>query len=196
MIIVIGPKDRNNAIGEIINTTSSSNTWSKGLSPFFLGPVYLYQNFVAKNVENAWQFSKVYKTHLDENENPSTDYFIWAQNGWNSSWGIRYPMGKGKVPEYSFWNGEKLNYIEARKRIYIPLYASAVKNSQAFLQLEEIYLKNKVLTLFDFDGYYVQVNSIDDLIKIVNDPHKKMGHAFVLSMLLLLGKDFNPEIFK
>lgn len=31
------------------------------LSPFFLGPVSLYDGHVAKNVENAWQYAKVTK---------------------------------------------------------------------------------------------------------------------------------------
>jgi hypothetical protein len=35
-------------------------------------------------------------------------------------------MGRGAKPEYSLWDGERLDYIEARKRIYAPLYARAV----------------------------------------------------------------------
>lgn len=31
---------------------------ARRLSPFFLGPVALYDGHVAKNVENAWQYSK------------------------------------------------------------------------------------------------------------------------------------------
>ncbi len=38
----------------VINTTSRSSNWSRGLSPFFLGPIYLYDGFVSKNIENAW----------------------------------------------------------------------------------------------------------------------------------------------
>jgi len=36
----------------IINTTSRSSNWSRGLSPFFLGPIYLYDGFAS--VESAW----------------------------------------------------------------------------------------------------------------------------------------------
>ena len=36
----------------------SSQEWSKGLSPFFLGPVPLWDGMVATNVENAWQYCK------------------------------------------------------------------------------------------------------------------------------------------
>lgn len=39
----------------VINTTSHSNNFSKGLSPFNLGPVFLYNGYQSRNVENAWQ---------------------------------------------------------------------------------------------------------------------------------------------
>ena len=59
-------------------------------------------------MENAWQYSKVYKCFLNNQNEPTEKYFEWAKNGWNSAWANRYPMGKGAIPEYSFWNGEKL----------------------------------------------------------------------------------------
>jgi hypothetical protein len=85
-----------------INTTSRSKDWSKGLSPFILGTCNLYGGYVAQNVENGWQYSKVYHEHLDRFGNPSNTYWKWAINGWRSTWANRYPMGKGAVPEYSF----------------------------------------------------------------------------------------------
>ena len=36
----------------------------QGLSPFFLGPIPMYGGLEAKNMENAWQFSKVYTLYL------------------------------------------------------------------------------------------------------------------------------------
>eukprot|EP00455_Lapot_gusevi_P004593 TRINITY_DN11892_c0_g3_i3.p2 TRINITY_DN11892_c0_g3~~TRINITY_DN11892_c0_g3_i3.p2 ORF type:complete len:114 (-),score=12.54 TRINITY_DN11892_c0_g3_i3:137-478(-) len=59
----------------IVNTTSSSKTWSKGLSPFFVGPIPLYDEFVAQNMENAWQYSKVYSCHVDEKNQPTEAYW-------------------------------------------------------------------------------------------------------------------------
>ena len=53
-VYVYGPKD--DCPDEIINTTSRSKVWF-GLSPFFLSPV----NVNAYNIENVWQYSKVYK---------------------------------------------------------------------------------------------------------------------------------------
>lgn len=190
MIHVFGPKDRGRVAHvraqgiEIIDTTSHARgKWSHGLSPFFLGPVNLYGSYEAKNMENAWQYSKVYRIHLDDKGNPSDDYFRWAVHGWSLTRAMRYPMGKGVVPEYSYWDGDKLDYIEARKRIYIPLYAAAVQKTEAWEELVSRYKSEKDIYLWDFDGYdYITMGR--SLKQVVNDPERKMGHAFVLALLL------------
>lgn len=165
-----------------VNTTSRSSNWSRGLSPFFCGPVKLYDDYVAQNVENAWQFSKVYKQHLD-GDTPSSAYFEWAERGWKDTFAHRYPMGKGAIPEFSWFDGKKLTYIEARKAIYIPLYAEAVQKKDAFKVLKELFDSGQDIYLKDFDGYdFRKLNmSYDD---VINCETRKMGHAFVLAMLL------------
>ncbi len=183
MLRVISPKDKSNSSELVINTTSRSNNWSRGLSPFFLGPVNLYNGYVSQNFENAWQAAKVYQQHLDTNGEPSDAYFVWAQSIWNNPRAIRYPMGKGAKPQYSFWNNKKLTYIEARKNIYIPLYAKLVKETFAFKKLKFLYELEIDICLWDFDGYdHKSLNMTYD--DVINDPNKKMGHAFVLAMLL------------
>jgi len=169
----------------VINATSRSHDeWSKGLSPFFLGPVELYGNFVSKNFENGWQFAKVYPEFATEKGEPSEKYFEWALNGWNTAKAIRFPMGRDKKPLYSLWEGKKLGYIEARKAIYAPIYAKYVTQTIAFGKVKKIFDKNNEIYLLDFDGYdYVAQHKT--LSQVINDPNKKMGHAFVLAMLLL-----------
>jgi hypothetical protein len=171
----------------IVNATSQSPQW-KGLSPFNVGPVNLYDGHTSVNVENAWQFSKVYKQHVDENGDPTAEYFEWSKTGWADSWAHRYPMGKGAVPEYSYWDGEKLGYIEARKKIYIPLYASAVVKTDAYQKLLEVMElaedTNRDLVIKDYDAYDnkgLNKMSYDD---VINCETRKMGHGFVLAMLL------------
>jgi len=59
MIYVVGPRDKKFTSNKpVIMTVSVAKDWGKGLSPFFLGPCELYNNFIAKNVENAWQFTR------------------------------------------------------------------------------------------------------------------------------------------
>jgi len=160
--------------------------WSRGLSPFYLGPVDLYPGAgipQARNVENAWQYAKVYADHLDDQGNPSDGYFEWARDGWRNGRAVRYPMGKGAIPEYSWWDGEKLSYIEARKKIYVPLYTRAVLQTQAFQKLKRLHEQQKTIWLWDFDGYdHVELGLT--LKEVLNDPTRKMGHAFVLAMIL------------
>lgn len=183
MIAIIGPKDKNKYKDWTqVNTTSSSNSWSKKLSPMYLGPVNLPDGSIALNVENAWQFSKVYAEHVKD-DNILTSYFQWAKKGFSDSWAHRYPMGKGATPLFSLWNNERLDYISARKKIYIPLYANAVKKTEAFKQLKALYEEKGNLVLFDFDGYdYLGLGKT--LEDVIEDPSRKMGHAFVLALLL------------
>ena len=181
----MGAKIPNDAIG--INCTSRSKDWEQGLSPFFLGPIDLYMGLTSINFENAWQFAKVYKQHTNANGNPTQKYWDWAKQGWADSWAHRYPMGRGAIPEYSLWEGEKLGYIEARKRIYIPLYASKVKETHAFKHLRGIAVRakeeGKDLYIRDFDGYNLKGLGMtyDD---VINCESRKMGHGFIIAMLL------------
>lgn len=166
----------------IINTTSRSSNWSRGLSPFFLGPVDIYDGHIARNMENAWQYSKCYQQHTQDGE-PTAEYFKWAKDGWGQHFANRYPMGKGAVPLYSLWQGQKLSYIEARKQIYIPLYQKLVTKTQAFVNLTTIYNENSCIYLQDFDAHNHCSNNLQ-WEEIINNPSQKMGHAYVLAMLL------------
>lgn len=182
MVKVIGPKDQRDS--RAINCTSRSDNWSQGLSPFFLGPVKLYGGHVAKNVENAWQYSKVYLVHTDASGDPGPDYFEWAQRGWDTDRAHRYPMGKGAKPQYSYWDGEKMTYIQARRKIYIPVYSAAVRKTDAFKILNGFYKANgNEITLWDFDGYnHRELGLTWD--QVIDSEERKCGHGFVLAMML------------
>ena len=186
---VIGPKDKEKLPDDatLVYTVSRSTEWSRGLSPFFLGPCKLYGGYASKTVENAWQYSKVYKCHIDSEGNPSAEYWKWATSGWLSPKAVRHPMGKGARPEYAWWDGKKLGYIEARKTIYIPLYYNAVKKSQAYQKLRELYQTEKVIYLWDFDGYDYEKLGMT-LKDVANNPDRPMGHAFILAKMLEDGK--------
>lgn len=184
-ITIVGPRDREPIPEDavFINTTSRSKNWTKAFSPFFLGPCKLYGPFVSKNVENGWQFSKVYEKHLNPNAHPNGEYWSWAISGWNNSRAQRYPMGKGAIPEFSYWDGEKLDYIEARKKIYIPLYSNEVVKLEEFTRLLEMYRNGTHLYLWGFDGYNHKKLGMN-MNDVLNCREKKMGHAFVLAVAL------------
>jgi hypothetical protein len=186
-VIVVGPRDKieqaDRANGLVVNTTSRSKNWSRGLSPFVLGPCKLYGGYVSQNMENAWQYSKVYSQFVDKDDNITEHYFVWARNGWKQGYANRYPMGKGAVPKFSYWDGKRMDYVDARKKIYVPLYYRAVKDTGAYKILRDMYLSNDVIYLWDFDGYRNDLLGMN-LVDVLNCPDRKMGHAFVLARML------------
>lgn len=167
----------------VIDTTSNTHPDYAHLSPFVLPAP------PAKNFENLWQFSKVYfPEHVDSDGSPNHEWYEWQRRGFADFRAHRYPMGKGRIPRYSMWNGEKLGYIEARKGIYAPIYAENVSKSRAYklleLQYRDCLKENKELVLLDYDAY--DHTSMDmSLIDVINNPKRKMGHAFVLIMMLV-----------
>jgi len=181
---VIGPRDPR--IPGCINTTSHSDNWSRGLSPFYLGPVPLYSGAArpfSQNMENAWQYAKVYPHQLGGDGFPTENYYQWAAAGWDKKRADRYPMGKGAKPAFCWWGGEKLTYLDARKKVYFPLYARAVVQTDAYAQLLAQYRRDGSITLWDFDGYdYLSLGLT--LKGVINDPNRTMGHAFILAYLL------------
>lgn len=166
-----------------IDTTSSSGTF-RNLSPFVLPPKGYPE---CKIFENLWQFSKVYREHLGLEGNPNGKWLLWAAEGFGSSRPHRYPMGKGRIPEYSWWEGQKLGYIAARKQIYAPIYAESVRETDSYKKLTELYQRlkesNTPMVLRDYDAYdHAKLGMT--LKDVINCPTRKMGHAFVLAMML------------
>jgi uncharacterized protein DUF6939 len=159
-----------------VDVTSTSGNGSD-FSPFTLGPVMLYSNTWSRNMENGWQYAKVYPEHVQ-------DYWTWAKAGWDNPRAVRYPMGKGAKPLYSLWCGEGLGYIAARKRIYMPLYSQAIRFYRpASLQWLREQAARGDIAIKDYDAYDHRTlgYSWDD---VINDPSRKMGHGFVLAMML------------
>jgi hypothetical protein len=165
----------------VIDTTSNSGDF-KELSPFIL------EAPPAKRFENLWQFSKVYyPEHVDADCNPNHQWFEWRQRGFADTRAYRYPMGKGRKPLYSMWARQKLGYIEARKAIYATEYATNVQWTDSYKRLVDIeaecYQVGKDLVLLDYDAYD-HIGLGMSLVDVINNPTRKMGHAFVLAMLL------------
>jgi len=134
-VFVVGSKDKGKyPTSNVIMTVSRSNNWSKGLSPFVLGPCE-FSGLKSENVENYWQFSKLYRCHLGDDGDPSPAYFDWRDRGFKNKKAHRYPMGKGAKPEYIYFNGEKLSYIEARKKYIPPCIMGPSESLQLFLLL-------------------------------------------------------------
>lgn len=175
---------------ETIDTTSHSHGMWQQLSPFYLGPCKLWGGHVAQNVENAWQYSKAYDPqHFVSGKFDRGKWLRWAREGWDNQRGVRYPMGRSAAPAFSVWDDETYFYVEARARIYVPLYARAVRKTEAWRNLKSMYANGDPIVLRDFDGYDREEDG-SSLIQVLTNPRKKMGHAFVLAMMLEWGEYF------
>lgn len=167
-----------------MDVTSRSNTWGKHFSPFNLGPVDLYDDHWAFNIENAYQFAKLYPEYATVEGLPSQHYWEWAKAGWSNPKPIKYPMGAWAKPLCHWWDGKKLTHLEAQNQIFLPLYKKAVTKTTAYQKLKEMYESSKEdIYLIDFEGYnhrYLE-KSWDD---VVNNPDMPVGQAFALCMLL------------
>jgi hypothetical protein len=172
----------------VIDTTSSGGEFRQ-LSPFVLGPCLTYvPGLMAQNFENLWQYSKVYKEHVmlagaDMTQAaPSGEWYNWRNEGWTNPRAVRYPMGKGAKPEFSWWNGRKLTYVQARKDIYAIQYFANVINTDSYSRLR-VLSRTRDLVLLDYDAYDHRALG-RTLVDVINDPNRKCGHAFILAMIL------------
>lgn len=174
----------------VIDTTSNSGEFRE-LSPFVLSAP------PAKRFENLWQYSKVYPDQVNREGNPTNEWFWWRREGFYNNRAVRYPKGKGAIPLYSIYPQsydnrctEHLGYIEARKKVYASEYAKNVVNTQSYNRLQGVYQYSNGLSgnrgnliLLDYDAYDHEVLGMS-LIDVINNPDRKMGHAFVLMMML------------
>lgn len=164
---------------KVIDTTSNSGQF-RDLSPFVLNAT----KYGSYNFENLWQYSKVYcpeHVALPDDE-PCKDWYTWRDDGFNQRKANRYPMGKGRKPAYSYWCGEMLGYIEARKKIYAPIYAELVQKTYSFRLLTGMHRIQNII-LLDYDAYDHKALGMT-LKDVINNPDKKCGHAFILMMML------------
>lgn len=177
----------------VVDTTTRSQTFGRALSPMLVpafvpgwedGTTFYHSGW--GNVENLWQYSKVYPGQGHWHEKylvPTNEWHRWSWVGRIQQRAVRYPMGKGAVPIGSWWNNRLLGYIDARREIYLPVYADCVTATRAWQELLHAYRTHGEVWLRDFDGYdHIALGmSLDD---VLNDPTRKMGHAFVLARLL------------
>ena len=201
--------------------------FANDVSPFYMGPVTSSDGLIAHVFEHFWQASKVFPCHYDKTTNTIKPEY-WA---WRKSW-----FDKEKVTDKNasrrphsllgyqdkdclfsvYYNGstwERLSYVEARKRMYIPIYAKHIVETRSFQWLKTQYEAGKKIALVDFDGYnyyskvakeklvrgYVNkrikrgvepAQSLEDFLSlntmrdVIDCGFTPAGHGFIIKMLL------------
>lgn len=171
----------------VIDVTSYSDSFGRMLSPFNVGPIDLYDGHKAYNIENGYQFTKIYAQYADENGEPTGAYWKWARAGWENKKPIKYPLGAWNECLHHWWKGRKLNRLEAQNEIFLPLYKEAVVKTKEFVELKELYEQTKKdgkdLVILDFEGfdYRFLEMSLED---VFNHQDWPIGQGFVLLGLL------------
>jgi hypothetical protein len=181
-----------------------------------LGPVYTYKiekkyikwDIYGLNIEDCWQCSKVYPAHLENIDHTKSNKWLknWEQYskiGRFSNEARRHRIPKGKwidkmqqithknknIPLFSYFEGEKLSYIQARKKMYMLWYEQLCKKQNTFLDLYHRHLNGENFILFDYDGlqhdkYNFDINK-ELLIKLIDNNNIPFGHGLVLACCLL-----------
>lgn len=219
----------------VVVMTATSKYWS--LSPYSL------KNDQGVIMENEWQFSKVYEDvprnisrfsrysdkiiwhhpaekHYDPKTNKFTsEYLKWRQKGFQNKDAVRYPVGFHHRHKCLFATVKtdpiiKLDYVQSRKEIYLPIYCNLVKKQQQFKDLKKMLSEGKNLLILEVDGpreeslpYYkskykvsddfidkdsIEVN-LENMKIMLNDSKHAFGHGYCLGLALL---DLDKNVIK
>jgi hypothetical protein len=130
-------------------------------------------------MENAWQFLKIWPGEDGWNKEE-------AMAAFGSSCAIRYPRGRGAQAVGHHWGetGERLPYVEARKRIYVPLYRKILSlpdRAPLVLRLREAALRSPI-AIWDPDSYDLRKAGLRDELAALEDPRRPFAHAFMVAM--------------
>jgi len=182
-----------------INCTSGGQGIWWQLSPMYLGPIMVSEwgwshatdygektfgiemPLQATCLENLWQYSKCWSGEDDPATNqPEKVFFERRAKGWRQEKGQRH-VKKGAVTLYSLWGTEHLTYIEARRRIYFPIYSELVKKTEAYKKLEALLDDGTSIQLLEFDAYPLGDKTWKECFE---DASRSFGHGMVLACVL------------
>jgi hypothetical protein len=199
-----------------------------------LGP-YVLKDDDGCIMENIWQFSKLYRnipesiqkysaydktiiwshpaeTHVDEKDQPNALYWKWREKGMHNPHAVRYPVGYhhrhaciGSLVKNVDDRYVLLDYVNARKQIYLPVYVTLVKKQPQYKELRELLRQGKNLLIIEVDGphqesleyYRDKYNVANDFIEnstilatkenldiMLNDTKHAFGHGYCLAIAL------------
>ncbi len=208
------PKPTTDDPFEVYDATSGG--FHADLSPMLLGPVLLDGAPFACNIEDGWQGCKVWSFHMRGyfdartptlwRDDPARASHDPAGDAWLSEWrkwsehirfGGEAKRHRAKInadaenfnaPLFSYFQGQRLLYAEARKRMYVPWYADLVKRTDSYRYLKQRFDAGTPLLLLDFDGQPRdepwQTQDAASLRARIDDPARVFGHGFALAAAL------------
>lgn len=193
----------------------------------------IYQN-VPNSVQRYSRYDKTViwehpaEKHIDEEEKPTEEYWNWRKKLFDNPYPVRYPVtfshrskcigaiwnedddGFGEENDTEFPVTKLLNYVESRKKVYVPVYCNLAKQDDKFTKLKEMLAERTNLLICEVDGphqedmpYYKEKYNIkNDFIVsntmlvnkkniqiMVNDTKRPFGHGYCLALALLDKED-------
>jgi hypothetical protein len=173
-----------------VNVTSAQSKLSKNRRDFSPMTFNEYEGY--PNFEAYWQSGKVFEGISSE-----TIKNFWKKITPQTGAKRRYPNSKGKKVLYSEFDGEKMDYITSRKKIYVPRYYKLIKNTEMAVYWKDQVKQGKNIVIYDFDGPRLSNDdvtclevTIDLLKEKINYGKHPFGHGYIIAGYLL---DINPE---
>lgn len=191
-----------------INVCSSSKTFYKYLSPFLLGPITIktvdYEgNVILQNCEkfeNLWQSLKVWDNDLDKDYKIMKSWYDRKNKYFLDKKSHRHIENKRNCKTmFHLWvdqetgKVERLNYIDARKKIYCPIYESLVKNLSYYQNLEKLVNNGTNVQILGYDGYDFTGKTLNECF---DDVSKPFGHELCLVGMLKNIRPWSKKIVK
>ena len=150
----------------IIDVTSHAQDEFVKFSPFYPNggiPVPFTEGLVAVSVEGIWQGLKVF-------EDADIDTRMFSKRDMKNMKRTTTKFGRCLGHRKGVHGEELLEYIEARKKIYLPCYKWVLENKlQKLVTAVRVISKNKPVVLLDY-------NTNPD----VNNPKKALSHAALI----------------
>jgi hypothetical protein len=121
------------------------------------------------------------------------EYFVWRKAMFACQKPVRYPNGFNRTAETAFSvitdeaDNEKcrLDYIEARKQIYLTEYCRLIEPLPAFKRLEAAFKNGKNIVLAEIDVPHNTQITRERLDKMIDDPSIRFGHGLCIAWKLL-----------
>lgn len=193
-----------------VNVTSGNQGRWGALSPMKLGPFYLVeqlkplipypdgihpgfekysdkQRAFVYNLENCWQFSKIYDIDV-VNGIVQPSFFQRRAKGFGDSSPHRRALPKAKATTVAaYWDGKLYDYQSSRY-YYCSLYEKLARMTAAYADLELLYRNGTNLQILGYDGRDVEVTE-SGMKTAYLDVNCPFGHELVLCCML---KGYHP----
>lgn len=102
----------------------------------------------------------------------------------------RYPGAKGLVVEHAEFEGHPpLDYVQSRKRVYVPEYSALIKDRPELAQLRDLVASGRSVTVYDFDGPRAPEDNAPLCLEVtpelltekLHDTRHPFGHGYVMA---------------